>query len=82
VKAGVVAGQVKYDAEDERLSTEMMQRLAAFVKTFNPNADSTSPQWPAWTPKQPQYLEISDPMQVHPFQDQAIIDLYRKQLGQ
>jgi carboxylesterase type B len=82
VKAGVTAGQVKYNAEDEKLSAAMMQRLAAFVKSFDPNAEQPSPQWPAWTPKQQQYLEITDQMQARPFQDQAIINLYRKQLGQ
>jgi len=82
VKAGIVAGQVKYDAEDEKLSTEMMQRLAAFVKSFDPNAEQPLPRWPAWTPKQQQYLEIGDQMLARPFQDQAIISLYRKQLGQ
>jgi len=60
----------------------MMQRLAAFVKSFNPNPEQSSPQWPAWTPKQQQYLEIGEQTQPHPFQDQAIINLYRKQLGQ
>jgi para-nitrobenzyl esterase len=82
VKAGVTAGAVKYHAEDEKLSADMMQRLAAFVKSFNPNPEQSSPQWPAWTPKQQQYLEIGEQTQPHPFQDQAIINLYRKQLGQ
>jgi para-nitrobenzyl esterase len=82
VRVGVVAGAMKYNAEDEKLSVEMMQRLTAFVKSFNPNADQSSPQWPAWTPKQQQYLEIGDQMQARPFHDQEIIDLFRKQLGQ
>jgi para-nitrobenzyl esterase len=82
VKVGVTSGQVKYNADDEKLSAEMMQRLAAFVKSFNPNAEQPSPQWPAWMPKQRQYLEIGDRMQPRPFQEQAIISLFRKQLGQ
>jgi len=82
VKAGDVIGQGKYDADDEKLSAEMMQRLAAFVKTFNPNTEQSSPQWPAWTAKQPQYLEIGEQMQPRTFPDQAIMNLYRKQLGQ
>ena len=82
VKAGVVAGQVKYGAEDEQLSGEMMRRLAAFVKTFDPNAEKPAPEWPAWTTQRRRYLEIGDQMQPRPFRDQAIINLYRKQLGQ
>jgi para-nitrobenzyl esterase len=82
VRDGVTYGAVKYGPADERLSKEMMQRMAAFVKTFNPNADDSSPTWPAWTPKQRQYLEIGDTTQVRDFRDQAIIDLFRKQLGQ
>ena len=82
VKAGDMIGKGKYDADDEELSADMMRRMAAFVKSFDPNADQPSPPWPAWTPKQPQYLEIGDQMQPRPFQDEAIINLYRKQLGQ
>ena len=82
VKAGITAGAIKYNADDEKLSAEMMQRLAAFVKRFDPNPEQTSPQWPAWTPKQRQYLEIGEQMESRPFRDQAIINLYRKQLGQ
>jgi carboxylesterase type B len=82
VKAGVVINQGKYNADDEKLSADMMRRLASFVKTFNPNVEQTSPQWPTWTPKNRQYLEIGDQMQPRPFQDEAIINLYRKQLGQ
>jgi carboxylesterase type B len=82
VRAGVIDRAVHYGADDEKLSEAMMERMAAFVKTFNPNTDQTSPPWPAWTTKQPQYLEIGEQMQVRPFQDQAIMNLYRKQLGQ
>jgi para-nitrobenzyl esterase len=82
VKAGVVAGQVKYGAEDEKLSADMMHRLAAFVKSFDPNAEQPAPVWPAWTPKRRQYLEIGEQMHVRSFEGQAIMNLYRKQLGQ
>jgi para-nitrobenzyl esterase len=82
VKAGVTTGAVKYGVEDEKLSGEMMRRLAAFVKNFDPNAEQSVPSWPAWTIQQRQYLEIGDQMSARAFQDQAIINLYRKQLGQ
>ena len=77
----VRAGEGKYDADDERLSARMMPRLAAFVKTLNPNSGQPSPEWPAWTSQHRQYLEIGDRMQARPFQDQAIIDLFREQYG-
>ena len=82
VKDGVTAGPVKYNAEDEKLSASMMRCLASFVKTFDLNLPEPSPEWPTWTPKHQQYLEIGDEMQDRSFRDQAIIDLYRKQLGQ
>jgi carboxylesterase type B len=82
VKAGVTIGRVKYDADDEKLSAEMMQRMAAFVKTFAPNSPQTSENWPIWTPKHQQYLEIGDEMQPRSFQDQATMNLFRKLLGQ
>jgi len=81
-RGDVKTGHEKYNADDEKLSADMMRRLAAFVNTFDPNAQQSSPEWPAWTPKQRQYLEIGDQMQARPFQDQAIINLFRKQLGQ
>ncbi len=68
--------------EDERLSADMMRCLAAFVKTFDPNLPEPSPEWPTWTPKHPQYLEIGDEMQSRSFRNQAIINLFRRQLGQ
>jgi carboxylesterase type B len=82
VKAGFTSGAVKYGTEDEKLSGEMMRRLAAFAKTFDPNAELSVPSWPAWAVQQRQYLEIGEQMSVRTFQDQAIINLYRKQLGQ
>ena len=57
----------------------MVPRLAAFVKTLNPNSAEPMPEWPAWTPSHPQYLEIGDTMKAHDFQEQAIIDLFREQ---
>jgi para-nitrobenzyl esterase len=78
----VKAGQGKYDADDEEFSADMMRCLAAFVKNSDPNLPQPSPEWPTWTPKHPQYLEIGDEMQSRSFRDQAIINLYRKQLGQ
>ena len=75
----VRAGEGKYDADDERLSARMMPRLAAFVKTLNPNSGQPSPEWPAWTQQDRQYLEIGDQLQSHSFQDQAIIDLFGEQ---
>ena len=60
----------------------MMRRLAAFVKTLNPNLSEPSPQWPIWTPKHPQYFEIGDEIQSRSFRDQEIINLFRKQLRQ
>ena len=82
VKAGVKAGPVKYNADDEKLSADMMRSLAAFVKTFDPNLPPPAPQWPPWTPKHPQYLEIGDEMQSRSFRDQPIINLFRRELGQ
>jgi len=82
VRAGSAAGQGKYVAEDETLSDQMVQRLAAFVKGLNPNPEHAVPLWPAWTPKQREYLEIGDRVQVRAFQDQAILNMFRKQLGE
>ncbi len=82
VRDGVTNGAVKYGSGDEKLSRAMMLRMAAFVKTFNPNAADSQPVWPEWVPKQPQYLEVGDETKVLSFQDQAIINLFRKQLGQ
>jgi para-nitrobenzyl esterase len=82
VKVGVTAGAIKYNADDEKLSAEMMDRLEAFANTLAPNSPIISPDWPIWTPKHQRYLEIGDQMQPRPFQDQVIINLYRKQLGQ
>jgi para-nitrobenzyl esterase len=76
------AGQGKYTADDEKLSADMMSRLAAFVKTSAPNAPAPSPEWPLWTPKHQQYLEIGDESQPRSFKNQAIINLLRKQLGE
>jgi carboxylesterase type B len=78
----VKAGYKKYNGDDERISADVMERLAAFIKTSNPNSQHPSPEWPAWTPQHRQYLEMGDQMQPRAFADQAIIDLYRKQLGQ
>jgi para-nitrobenzyl esterase len=79
----VKASPGKYDIQDEGLSAEMTQRLADFVKTFAPNAEQGSqPVWPAWKPNDQRYLQIGDQMQPRPFEDQTIMDLYRKQLGQ
>ena len=77
----VKAGQGKYDADDEKLSDNMLPRLAAFVKTLSPNSPQSLPVWPPWTPQHRQYLEIGDQMQARPFQDQAIINLFHKELG-
>jgi carboxylesterase type B len=77
----VRAGEGKYDVDDERLSARMMPRLAAFVKTLNPNSGQPSPEWPAWTQQDRQYLEIGDQLQSHSFQDQVIIDLFFEQYG-
>jgi para-nitrobenzyl esterase len=82
IQGGVKAGQGKYNGDDEKLSSEMMARLAAFVKSLNPNEPQSTPAWPAWTPKHREYLEIGDEMQARSFSDQAVIDLYRKQLGE
>lgn len=78
----VKAGHGKFNADDEKLSAGMMQRLAAFVKTFDPNSPPASPAWPAWSPKHPQYLEIGDQTEARPFRDQAAMNLFRKELGQ
>ncbi|MFZ0962539.1 MAG: carboxylesterase family protein [Terriglobia bacterium] len=78
----VRAGRGNYDGHDERLSADMMKCLAAFVKTLDPNLPEPSPEWPTWTPKHPQYLEIGNEMQARSFRDQAILNLFRKQLGQ
>jgi carboxylesterase type B len=78
----VKAGQERYDTEDEGLSIDLMQCLAAFVKTLDPSLPEPSPQWPTWTPKHPQYLEIGDDIQSRSFRDPTIINLFRKQLGQ
>jgi para-nitrobenzyl esterase len=81
-RGDVKAGHDKYDADDEKLSADMMRLLAAFVKSSDPNSQQSSPEWPAWTRKNRHYLEIGDQMQSRPFSDQAIINLFRKQLGQ
>jgi para-nitrobenzyl esterase len=72
----------KYDADDVKLSDAMIRCLAAFVKSSDPNLPEPSPQWPTWTPKHPQYLEIGDEMQSRSFRDEAMINMFRKQLGQ
>ena len=82
VKTGATVGQGKYDDYDEKLSGDMARRLAAFVKRLTPNTEQAAPQWPAWTTRQRQYLEIGDQVQVRPFQDQKIMETYRKQLVQ
>jgi para-nitrobenzyl esterase len=84
VRAGVKYGPVLYGPSDEALSDEMMKLMAAFVKNQSPNINPNSPQWPAWTPQQPQYLAIGDKMEPRTFEgrDQALIHLFREQLGQ
>jgi para-nitrobenzyl esterase len=79
---GSVAGGKDYKPADLELSADMMERLATFVKTLNPNSPKSSPQWPAWTPKHQMQLDINDPIQPRPFPDRKIIDLYREELGQ
>lgn len=82
VKNGVKYQMITYGPDDVKLSADMMQIMAAFVKTFNPNPDPAAPQWPAWTTKQPQYFAIGEHMEAKPFADQDIMNLFRKQLGQ
>lgn len=78
----VKIGKKRYDADDEKLSAEMMKCMVAFVTSSAPTLPEPSPEWPTWTPKHPQYLEIGNEMQPRSFRDQAVINLFRKQLRQ
>lgn len=77
----VKAGEGRWNADDVRLAARMVQRMAAFVKTSDPNSGGAQPEWPTWTVKNRQYLEIGDQIQPRPFQNEDIMDLYRKQFG-
>jgi carboxylesterase type B len=77
----VKAGEGRWNADDVKLAQKMVRRMAAFVKTHDPNSSGEQPPWPAWTSQNRQYLEIGDRMQPWPFKDDAIMGLYRKQFG-
>jgi len=56
---GRAANAPKYDATDQRVSSEMLRYWANFAKTGDPNGAGL-PRWPKFDPKSRAYIEFTD----------------------
>jgi carboxylesterase type B len=55
----------EHGPDDERLGQAMRTYWAEFAKTGNPNAKG-APEWPAYSARADQYLELGREIRIHP----------------